>query len=78
MYPVGVRRHMRGEIVGYFNGTEQVFCTECWPAQAVRGARPSLVLQSEDPDDPSGDFWVVDACQACGQQVKYKAATVLN
>lgn len=64
--------------VGYINRAEQIFCTECWFAQAAAGARPSQVLQSEELDDPCDNFWVVDACQGCGRQVKYKAATVLN
>lgn len=65
-------------IVGYINDAEQVFCTECWSAQATAGARPSQVLDSDDPDDAEANFWVVDACAGCGRQVKYQAATALN
>jgi hypothetical protein len=65
-------------IVGYLKGTEEVYCAECWPTQAAAGARPSLVLQSEEPDDPGDNFWVVDDCRGCGCRVNYKGVTVLN
>ena len=52
-------------IAGYTTKDGQVFCTECWPAQAAAGARPSRVLQSEDPEDPGSNFWVVDDCKGC-------------
>ncbi len=65
-------------IVGYTNKDEHVFCAECWSVEAVAGARPSLVLRSEEPDDPGDNFWVVDDCRSCGQKVKYKSTMTLN
>jgi hypothetical protein len=65
-------------IVGYIDQEERIFCTGCWPSEAAAGARPCQLLDSEEPDDPGDNFWIVDPCSACGRHVKYKAATALN
>jgi hypothetical protein len=65
-------------IVGYINQEEQIFCADCWRSQAEAGARPAQVLDSDDPHDPSANFWIVDNCADCGGQVKYQDATTLN
>lgn len=65
-------------IVGYINHEEQIFCTNCWPSQVEAGAHPRQLLDSEDPDDPGANFWVVDPCTASGHEVKYQALTALN
>jgi uncharacterized membrane protein len=65
-------------IVGYLDEKEQVVCTDCWKVRVEAGARPRQLLDSEDPNDPRANFSVVDACSACGREVKYQGATALN
>lgn len=54
-----------------------VFCSTCWPGQVEAGHHASQVLTDgrEEPDD---NFWIVDNCAGCGNQVKYMTAQVLD
>jgi len=65
-------------IVGYIDHEGQVYCVECWRSRAKAGAHLREVLDSEDPNDPGANFWVVDDCSACGYPVKHLSATMLT
>jgi hypothetical protein len=68
----------RTMIVGYIDTEGQVYCVECWRSRAKAGAHPREVLDSDDPNDPGTNFWVVDDCSACGYRVKHLSATTLT
>lgn len=64
-------------IVGYMDTSSSVFCSGCWPGQVEAGHHVSQVL-TDDRDDPDDNFWIVDNCGVCGQEVKYTTAQVLD
>jgi hypothetical protein len=65
-------------IVGYSNSEQSVFCVECWRQLASAGEHPLRILDSEDPDDPKNNFWVVDNCQLCGVEVQSLSSRELD
>ncbi len=64
-------------IVGYMDKSSTVFCSTCWPGQIEAGRHPSQVL-TDDHHDPDDNFWLVDNCDGCGNEVKYMSAQVLD
>jgi hypothetical protein len=65
-------------IVGYVDGEGSVFCAECWRQLAQAGQHPTSILYSEDPVDPTNNFWVVDNCKLCGVEVKHLSVGMLD
>lgn len=65
-------------VVGYNDGDGSVFCAECWRQVAQSGQHPSSILDSEDPADPTNNFWIVDNCRLCGIEVKHLSARLLD
>jgi hypothetical protein len=61
-------------IAGYIDKEEQVYCPACWCERAQQGARPTEILVS----DAEETFWILDACEHCGDNVKYQASTLLD
>jgi hypothetical protein len=57
-------------IVGHSNREQSVCCIECWRQLAQAGEHPLRILDSEDPNDPKNNFWIVDNCQLRGVEVK--------
>ena len=65
-------------IAGYVDKHEVIFCADCWPKQKQEGNSPDSTLDTEDPADPGDNFWIVDNCETCGQEVKYRAIKMLG
>jgi hypothetical protein len=51
---------------------------DCWPKQRQEGNSPDRTLDTEDPEDPGNNFWIVDNCETCGHEVKYRAIKMLG
>jgi len=67
-------------LVGYMDSEDGVFCPDCWKVMAQAGKHPDRVLDSVNPNDPApnDNFWVVDNCEGCGHEVKYKDVRLLE
>lgn len=65
-------------IVGYRDADESVFCTACWGELAQAGKHPTRILDTQNPDDPTDNFWIVDNCKLCGVEMKYLSVGVLD
>ncbi len=65
-------------IVGYTNKANIVFCSACWREKAPGDRRPNTVLVTENLDGPDDNFWIVDICEGCGREVKYKDSQLLG
>lgn len=64
--PVPPAVALQAMIVGYLDQHEQLLCTACWPLHVEAGSKPCRILDSEEPDDPGDNFWIVDPCADCG------------
>jgi hypothetical protein len=65
-------------IAGYVDKHDAVFCADCWVKERAAGKSPDRVLDTEDPDDPGNNFWIVDNGESCGREVKYQATRMLG
>jgi hypothetical protein len=65
-------------IAGYVDKHDAIFCADCWVKKRATGRSPDRVLDTEDPDDPGNNFWIVDNCVSCGREVKYQATRMLG
>jgi hypothetical protein len=65
-------------IAGYADKDDVVFCAECWATRRPSGTRPDRTLDTEDPEDPDNNFWIVDPCETCGREVKYRTIRMLG
>jgi hypothetical protein len=65
-------------IGGYVDQLGSMFCPDCWVNERPPGRDLDRVLNTEDAEDPNNTFWIVDRCERCGTDLKYKSITMLG
>jgi hypothetical protein len=65
-------------ISGYVDQDELIFCADCWVKKRPEGSSADRVMDTEDPEDPGDNFWIVDNCEGCGKEVKYRSIRMLG
>lgn len=59
-------------IVGYVDNDVRIFCARCWSMRDLTGACPDLALDSADEQLCQRGVWIVERCQDCQAEVRFR------